>query len=59
MIEFRLETTSGVPPYLQIVRQVEHAIRLGLLQTRDRLPTVKEVASSLAVTPTRCPPMIG
>jgi len=51
MIEFRLDTGSGVPPYLQIVRQVEHAVRLGLLQTGDRLPTVKEVASSLAVNP--------
>jgi len=51
MIEFRLDTSSGVPPYLQIVRQVEHAIRLGLLRTGDRLPTVKEVASSLAVNP--------
>src|SRR5215475_10417033 len=42
---------SGVPPYLQIVRQVEHAIRLGLLRSGDRLPTVKEIAGSLAVNP--------
>ena len=51
MIQFRLDTGSGVPPYLQIVRQVEHAVRLGLLQAGDRLPTVKEVATSLAVNP--------
>jgi GntR family transcriptional regulator len=51
VIQFRLDARSGLPPYLQIVRQVEHAIRLGLLQAGDRLPTVKEVASELAVNP--------
>lgn len=51
MIEFRIDARSGVPPYLQIVRQVEHAIRMGLLQPGDRLPTVKEVAADLAVNP--------
>lgn len=51
MIQFRIDPRSGVPPYLQIVRQVEHAVRLGLLQTGDRLPTVMEVAGELAVNP--------
>jgi DNA-binding transcriptional regulator YhcF (GntR family) len=51
VIQFRLDMGSGVPPYLQIVRQVEHAVRLGLLQTGDRLPTVKEIAVSLALNP--------
>jgi GntR family transcriptional regulator len=51
VIQFRLDMGSGVPPYLQIVRQVENAVRLGLLQTGDRLPTVKEIATSLAVNP--------
>ena len=51
MIQFRIDTRSGVPPYLQIVRQVEHAVRMGLLQPGDRLPTVKEIASELAINP--------
>jgi GntR family transcriptional regulator len=51
MIEFRVDDRSGVPPYLQLVRQVEHAVRLGLLRGGDRLPTVKEVASQLAINP--------
>ena len=29
---FRLDPTSGVPTYLQIVQQVEHALRLGYLK---------------------------
>lgn len=51
MIEFRVDTGSGVAPYLQLVRQVERAVRLGLLRAGDRLPTVKEVASGIAINP--------
>src|SRR6266542_3624302 len=36
-IEFRLDPTSGVPTYLQLVRQVEHALRLGYLVAGDQL----------------------
>ena len=43
MIEFHLETRSGVPTYLQLVQQVRQAIRLGILRPGDQLPTVKEV----------------
>ena len=48
---FRLDPSSGVPTYLQLVHQVEHAIRLGYLGQGDRLPTVKEVVGSLAINP--------
>ena len=51
MIEFHLDPDSGVAPYLQIVRQVRQAIRLGMLKKGDQLPTVKEVVASLAINP--------
>jgi GntR family transcriptional regulator len=51
MIEFHLDSTSGVSPYLQIVQQVRHALRLGLLREGDQLPTVKEAVGSLAINP--------
>ncbi|MBO0837786.1 MAG: GntR family transcriptional regulator [Actinobacteria bacterium] len=51
MIEFHLDSKSGVAPYLQLIHQVRHALRLGLLRTGDQLPTVKEVAGSLAINP--------
>jgi GntR family transcriptional regulator len=50
-IEFRLDPSSGVPTYLQIVQQVERALRLGYLVTGDRLPKVKEVVAGLAINP--------
>ena len=51
MIEFHLDTRSGVAPYQQVVQQVRHALRLGLLEVGDQLPTVKEVVASLAINP--------
>ena len=50
-IEFRLDPNSGVPTYLQIVQQVERALRVGYLVTGDRLPKVREVVASLAINP--------
>ena len=51
MIEFHLDTHSGLPPYLQVVEQVQRALRLGLLVEGDQLPTVREVVSRLAINP--------
>ena len=51
MIEFHLDGRSGVSPYQQLVQQVRHALRLGLLQKGDQLPTVKDVVAQLAINP--------
>jgi len=48
---FRLDSHSGVPTYLQLVQQVEHALRLGYLRRGDQLPRVKDVVASLAINP--------
>jgi GntR family transcriptional regulator len=50
-IAFRLEPGSGVPTYLQLVHQVEQALRLGHLTEGDQLPTVKETVAALAINP--------
>ncbi len=50
-IEFRLDPASGVPTYLQLVQQVEHALRLGYLTPGDKLPKVRDVVASLAINP--------
>jgi GntR family transcriptional regulator len=51
VIEFHINGKSGVAPYLQLIRQVRQALRLGLLRAGDQLPTVKDVAGSLAINP--------
>ncbi|MGH2344482.1 MAG: GntR family transcriptional regulator, partial [Chloroflexota bacterium] len=51
VIEFHLDARSGVAPYQQVVQQVRHALRLGILEVGDQLPTVKEVVATLAINP--------
>jgi GntR family transcriptional regulator len=51
VIEFQLDGSSGVATYLQLAQQVRHALRLGLLQPGDQLPTAREVVAKLAVNP--------
>lgn len=50
-IVFRLDPKSGVPTYLQLVHQVEHALRLGYLKLGDQLPRVKDVVASISINP--------
>jgi GntR family transcriptional regulator len=50
-IQFGLDPGSGVPTYLQLVHQVEHALRLGYLVPGDQLPRVRDVVAELAINP--------
>lgn len=50
-IRFGLDLGSGVPTYLQLVHQVEHALRLGYLVPGDQLPRVRDVVAELAINP--------
>jgi GntR family transcriptional regulator len=51
MIEFRLDMQSGVATYLQLVQQVRQALRLGILEPGDQLPTAQTVVGQLAINP--------
>jgi GntR family transcriptional regulator len=51
MIEFQLDAASGVATYLQLVQQVHDALRLGLLEPGDQLPTAQQVVAKLAINP--------
>jgi GntR family transcriptional regulator len=51
VIEFHLNPSSGVATYLQLVQQVHEALRLGLLEVGDRLPTAQQVVAALAINP--------
>jgi GntR family transcriptional regulator len=51
MISFRVNGRSSEPPYLQIVRQVRQALRMGVLNVGDQLPSVREVVAAVAVNP--------
>jgi GntR family transcriptional regulator len=51
MISFRVDGRSVTPPYLQIVQQVRQALRMGVIDVGDQLPTVREVVAATAINP--------
>ncbi|WP_329200886.1 MULTISPECIES: GntR family transcriptional regulator [unclassified Streptomyces] len=51
MVVFHIERRGGLPAYLQIVRQVELALRMGALTEGDKLPTAAQVAAATKVNP--------
>jgi GntR family transcriptional regulator len=51
VISFRVDGRSSVPPYLQIVQQVRQALRMGLIDVGDQLPSVREVVAATAINP--------
>lgn len=48
---FRVNQSSGVPLYLQLVDQVKHAIEMGALRSGEQLPTIRKVAEDLVMNP--------
>ena len=50
-MEYRIDRHGGVTTYMQIVQQTKQALRLGLLQPGDKLPTAKEVVEATAINP--------
>jgi len=51
VVEYRIDRRSGVATYVQIVQQTKQALRLGLLEPGDRLPTAREVVEATAINP--------
>jgi GntR family transcriptional regulator len=50
-ITFRLDPQSGLAPYRQLVDQVRHAVRDGLLREGDKLPSVRDVVTQITINP--------
>jgi GntR family transcriptional regulator len=51
LINFRLDSRSGVAPYRQLADQVRQAVSLGLLRPGDKLPPVREVVTQITINP--------
>ena len=47
----RLNPSSGVPIYFQIVEQIRHTIEIGALVEGDQLPAIRTLAEELVVSP--------
>ncbi len=47
----RIDSTNGVPLYLQIAKEVKHSIAIGSLMPGEQLPSVREIALQITVNP--------
>src|SRR5439155_6409563 len=47
----RLNPSSGVPLYLQLIEQVKHAIETGAIRAGEQLPSVRQMAEDLVINP--------
>jgi len=52
MLLFQINPVSHVPAYRQVMEQVKYSIAAGTLRAGDRLPSIRELARSLALNPT-------
>ncbi|QDU40642.1 HTH-type transcriptional repressor YtrA [Maioricimonas rarisocia] len=48
---FHVDTDNGIPIYEQIARQVKYAVANSALQIGEHVPSVREMATRLAVNP--------
>jgi GntR family transcriptional regulator len=47
----RLNPSSGIPLYLQLIEQVKHAIETGVIEAGEQLPSVRQMAEDLLINP--------
>jgi GntR family transcriptional regulator len=50
-MELRINFSSGVPIYLQLMEQIKHAIDTGAIREGEQLPTIRKIAEELAMNP--------
>lgn len=52
MLHFQIDVRAGMPVYRQILDQIKYYVASGILKPGDRLPSIRELAQTLAVNPT-------
>ena len=50
-MELRINFSSGVPIYLQLMEQIKHAVDTGAIRAGEQLPTIRKIAEELAMNP--------
>lgn len=51
IIMINLDYSSRTPIYEQIVSEIERYVALGILKSKDQMPSIREMASNLGINP--------
>jgi len=52
MLHLQIDDHAGMPVYRQVLDQIKYYIASGILKPGDRLPSIRELAQTLAINPT-------
>ena len=52
VLHLQLDPSSGIPAYRQMMDQIRYYIAGGTLRPGDQLPSIRELATAVAVNPT-------
>lgn len=52
MLHFQINNQAGLPVYRQLLDQIKYYIASGALGPGDQLPSIRELAQTLAINPT-------
>ena len=52
MLHFHIDPHSGLPVYRQMIDQFKYYVASGALKPAEQLPSIRELAQSLAINPT-------
>ena len=47
----KIDSNSGVAPYMQIIKQVKYLVACGALKAGDQLPPIRDLAMQLRINP--------
>lgn len=50
-MNLRINFSSGVPIYLQLMEQIKHAVETGAIRVGEQLPTIRSIAEELTMNP--------
>jgi GntR family transcriptional regulator len=50
-MNLRINFSSGVPIYLQLMEQIKHAVETGAIRASEQLPTIRKIAEELTMNP--------
>jgi GntR family transcriptional regulator len=50
-MNLRVNFSSGVPIYLQLMEQIKHAVDTGAIRGGEQLPVIRKIAEELAMNP--------